>query len=111
MPTKKIGSLLVCCASFQHIQTQVQAQTALAVESPTTFVAYIDQQPHHIKCLLGNLHADDVDPEYWIQAISNGKVTIATDGSVAQKKVYLPWFFTWTTSPSVTKDYLMGMTL
>eukprot|EP00957_Ditylum_brightwellii_P199357 15195621-Ditylum_brightwellii.AAC.1 len=58
------------------------------METPTTFGEYIDQQPHHIKCLLGNLHTDDVDLEYWIQAISNGKVTIATDGSVAQKKGY-----------------------
>eukprot|EP00957_Ditylum_brightwellii_P171687 13070123-Ditylum_brightwellii.AAC.1 len=72
---------------------RAQAQTALAVESPTTFVAYIDQQPHRIKRLLGNLHADDVDPEYWIQAISNGKVAIATDGSVAQKKVYFAVVF------------------
>eukprot|EP00957_Ditylum_brightwellii_P126124 9614785-Ditylum_brightwellii.AAC.1 len=58
------------------------------MESPTTFGEYIDQQPHHIKHLLGNLHTDGVDPEYWIQAISDGNVTIATDGSVAQKKGY-----------------------
>ena len=56
-------------------------------------MAYIDQQPSHIKRLLGNLHADNVDPEYWIQAISNGIVTIATDGSVAQKKGYFAVVF------------------
>eukprot|EP00957_Ditylum_brightwellii_P094535 7199034-Ditylum_brightwellii.AAC.1 len=65
-----------------------QEQTAPAAESSISFVAYIDQQPYHIKRLLGNLHADNVDPEYWIQAISDEIVTVATDGSMAQKKGY-----------------------
>eukprot|EP00957_Ditylum_brightwellii_P018419 1385956-Ditylum_brightwellii.AAC.1 len=82
------GSLLVCQAHIQHIQVQAQEQTAPAVKSTTSFAAYINQQPNHIKRLLGNLHADNVDPEYWTQAISDGIVTKATDDSVAQKKGY-----------------------
>eukprot|EP00957_Ditylum_brightwellii_P121223 9244615-Ditylum_brightwellii.AAC.1 len=63
------------------------------MESPTNFGGYIDQQLLHIKRLLGSLHTDDVDLEYWIQAISDRKATIATDGSVAQKKGYFAVVF------------------
>eukprot|EP00957_Ditylum_brightwellii_P101505 7735252-Ditylum_brightwellii.AAC.1 len=51
-PAKTFGSLLVCRANLQHIHAQVQAQTAPAMESPTTFGEYFDQQPLHIKRLL-----------------------------------------------------------
>eukprot|EP00957_Ditylum_brightwellii_P097392 7417936-Ditylum_brightwellii.AAC.1 len=79
--------------SSRLLKNLEQEQTAPTVELPTSFAAYINQQPHHIKCLLGNLHADNVGPEYWIQAISDGIVIIAIDGSVAQKKGYFAVVF------------------
>jgi hypothetical protein len=89
----KFGSLLVCRAHIQRMQAQAQQQTALATTSLPSFAEYIGIQPPHIQRLLGNLHTDNINPDYWIQAITEGTVTIATDGSVAKRKGYFAVVF------------------
>eukprot|EP00957_Ditylum_brightwellii_P071546 5439548-Ditylum_brightwellii.AAC.1 len=66
----------------------VAAQIAAATMSQESFFGYIAQQPQHIKWLLGNLNAQNVDPNHWLTAINNVEVMIATDGSVAEQKGY-----------------------
>eukprot|EP00957_Ditylum_brightwellii_P172683 13145550-Ditylum_brightwellii.AAC.1 len=70
------------------MQETVAAQTAAAETSQESFLEYIAHQLQHIKWLLGALHAQNVDPNYWLTTTNNGKVTIATDGSVVEQKGY-----------------------
>eukprot|EP00957_Ditylum_brightwellii_P010025 756592-Ditylum_brightwellii.AAC.1 len=53
-----------------------------------TFEDYIAAQPEHVKQILGNLQATEVDAEYRIDALNKGLVTIATNGSVVDQKGY-----------------------
>eukprot|EP00957_Ditylum_brightwellii_P089684 6829649-Ditylum_brightwellii.AAC.1 len=79
------GSLLVCSAQINNTHLQVQARSDSASTSISTFQSFIAQQPKHVQRLLGTLKAEEVDPNYWINAITKGHVTIAMDGSVAHK--------------------------
>eukprot|EP00957_Ditylum_brightwellii_P107260 8184158-Ditylum_brightwellii.AAC.1 len=65
-----------------------------------TFAAFLVKQQHHLQQLLGNLCAEAVDVDYWINTINAGAVTIATDGSVAEKKGYFATVF-YTTERSI----------
>eukprot|EP00957_Ditylum_brightwellii_P094844 7223078-Ditylum_brightwellii.AAC.1 len=67
-----------------NIQQEVDGVSHLA----ESFSEYISLQPQHVQQLLGTLDASDVDFEYWIITLNNGRVTIATDNSVAQKTGY-----------------------
>eukprot|EP00957_Ditylum_brightwellii_P065527 4970613-Ditylum_brightwellii.AAC.1 len=87
------GSLMVCRALVHTCQEQIRLQTENAVESPNTFQDYIRNQPVHVRHLLGTLQAENVDPEYWVQALNEGQVTIATDGSVTHEKGYFVVMF------------------
>eukprot|EP00957_Ditylum_brightwellii_P051860 3932809-Ditylum_brightwellii.AAC.1 len=53
-----------------------------------TFKEYIGAQPDHMKQILGNVQAAEVNSECWIDTLNRGLVTIATDGSVANQKGY-----------------------
>eukprot|EP00957_Ditylum_brightwellii_P090784 6913323-Ditylum_brightwellii.AAC.1 len=70
------------------MQETVAAQTAAAATSQESFFGYIAHQAQLIKWLLGTLTAQNVDPNHWLTAINSGKVTTATDGSVAEQKGY-----------------------
>eukprot|EP00957_Ditylum_brightwellii_P176788 13466676-Ditylum_brightwellii.AAC.1 len=83
---QRFGSLLVCRVQINNIQLQVQTQSDNASTSISTFQFFIAQQPKHKHCLLGILKAEEVDSNYWINAITKGQITIVTDGSVAQRK-------------------------
>eukprot|EP00957_Ditylum_brightwellii_P176941 13478026-Ditylum_brightwellii.AAC.2 len=50
-----------------------------------SFQSHFDTVPSHIKGTLGNLKTQEVDVEYWLQALQENKVTIASDGSVKGK--------------------------
>eukprot|EP00957_Ditylum_brightwellii_P150993 11497553-Ditylum_brightwellii.AAC.1 len=50
-----------------------------------SFQLHFDTLPSHIKCTLGNLKTQEVDVEYWLQALQENKVTIASDDSVKEK--------------------------
>eukprot|EP00957_Ditylum_brightwellii_P027433 2074078-Ditylum_brightwellii.AAC.1 len=67
-----------------NIQQEVDSASHLAV----SFFECISLQPQHIWQLLGTLDASDVDVEYYISALNHDRVTIATEGSVAQKTGY-----------------------
>eukprot|EP00957_Ditylum_brightwellii_P203698 15335827-Ditylum_brightwellii.AAC.1 len=84
----KFGSLLVCRAPVAIVQQQVELDTNQVTNTYTTFHAYLTTQPHHVKHLLGTLLDNNIDTDYWIKALNDNKVTIATDGSVADKKGY-----------------------
>eukprot|EP00957_Ditylum_brightwellii_P070923 5389226-Ditylum_brightwellii.AAC.1 len=75
------------------MQFQVQAQSDNASTSTSTFQSFIAQQPKYAQRLLGTLKAEEVDPDYWINAITKGQITIATDRSVAQRKGYFAVVF------------------
>eukprot|EP00957_Ditylum_brightwellii_P157681 12001971-Ditylum_brightwellii.AAC.1 len=79
---------MVCRALVHTCQEQIHLQTENAAESLDTFQDYIRNQPGHVKCLLGTLQAENIDPAYWVQALNEGWATIATDDSVADKKGY-----------------------
>eukprot|EP00957_Ditylum_brightwellii_P014295 1076422-Ditylum_brightwellii.AAC.1 len=53
-----------------------------------SFDNFLSHQPSHIQQLLGNLDTAQVNVDYWIDALNRGIVTIATDGSVSNKKGY-----------------------
>eukprot|EP00957_Ditylum_brightwellii_P172747 13150895-Ditylum_brightwellii.AAC.1 len=57
------------------------------------FQEFIAQQPDYVKRLLGTLQAEQIDPSFWIQALNNDKVMIATNGSVAHMKGYFAVVF------------------
>eukprot|EP00957_Ditylum_brightwellii_P032147 2437621-Ditylum_brightwellii.AAC.1 len=50
-----------------------------------SFQLHFDTLPSHIKRTLGNLNTQAVDVEYWLQALQENKVTIASDGSIKEK--------------------------
>eukprot|EP00957_Ditylum_brightwellii_P081974 6233655-Ditylum_brightwellii.AAC.2 len=50
-----------------------------------SFQLHFDTFPSHIKCTLSNINTQAVDIEYWLQALQENKVTIASDGSVKEK--------------------------
>eukprot|EP00957_Ditylum_brightwellii_P177312 13506955-Ditylum_brightwellii.AAC.1 len=54
----------------------------------TSFSAYTATQPAHVQCLLRNLQTTEVNADYWISAINAGTITIATDGSVADRNSF-----------------------
>eukprot|EP00957_Ditylum_brightwellii_P211683 15366463-Ditylum_brightwellii.AAC.1 len=64
-----------------------------ASNSGSTFKDYLLLQPKHIWHLLGNLQAEDADTAYWIDALNNNTVTIATDRSVAENRGYFALIF------------------
>eukprot|EP00957_Ditylum_brightwellii_P101875 7764840-Ditylum_brightwellii.AAC.1 len=70
---------------FQQIN-QVENEISHASHSGSTFKDYLLYQPEHVWRLLGNLQAEDVDAAYWIDFLNDSKVTIATDGSVAENR-------------------------
>eukprot|EP00957_Ditylum_brightwellii_P103109 7858348-Ditylum_brightwellii.AAC.1 len=51
-----------------------------------SYQSQFDTLPSHIKHTLGNLKTQDVDAEYWLQALQENEVTIASDGSVKRKR-------------------------
>eukprot|EP00957_Ditylum_brightwellii_P005541 424915-Ditylum_brightwellii.AAC.1 len=53
-----------------------------------SFDNFLSHQPSHVQQLLGNLDTAQVSVDYWIDALNRGIVTIATDGSVLNKKGY-----------------------
>eukprot|EP00957_Ditylum_brightwellii_P099552 7583448-Ditylum_brightwellii.AAC.1 len=53
------GSLMVCRAQINHMQSQVQAQSDNASTSISTFQSSIAQQPEHVQRLLGKLKAEE----------------------------------------------------
>eukprot|EP00957_Ditylum_brightwellii_P022814 1721008-Ditylum_brightwellii.AAC.1 len=64
-----------------------------ATQALSSFSEYLDKQQQHTKQLLGTLLVQDIDPKYWTQALNDGKVTVATDESVAEKKGYFAIIF------------------
>eukprot|EP00957_Ditylum_brightwellii_P134967 10290735-Ditylum_brightwellii.AAC.2 len=89
MDSQKFGYISAPLDALQtHIQQEVNRDSHLA----ESFSEYISSQPHHVWQLLGTLDASDVDVEYWIRALNNDRVTIVTDGSVAQKTGYFANF-------------------
>eukprot|EP00957_Ditylum_brightwellii_P058799 4457711-Ditylum_brightwellii.AAC.1 len=53
-----------------------------------SFGNFLSHQPSHVQQLLGNLDTAQVNVDYWINALNRGIVTIATDGSILNKKGY-----------------------
>eukprot|EP00957_Ditylum_brightwellii_P046824 3553875-Ditylum_brightwellii.AAC.1 len=60
-------------AQINNIQPQVQTQSDNASTSITTFQSFLEQQPEYVQRLLGTLKAEEVGPDYWINAISDGQ--------------------------------------
>eukprot|EP00957_Ditylum_brightwellii_P014265 1073945-Ditylum_brightwellii.AAC.1 len=52
---------------------------------PQSYQSHFDTLPSHIKRTLGNLKTQEVDVEYWLQALQENSVNIASDGSVIGK--------------------------
>eukprot|EP00957_Ditylum_brightwellii_P038863 2937526-Ditylum_brightwellii.AAC.1 len=75
------------------LQDQIRAQTKQAASSQGTFQEFIVMQPDSIKWLLGTLHAEQIDPFFWIQALNDDKVMIVTDGSETHRKGYFALVF------------------
>eukprot|EP00957_Ditylum_brightwellii_P024813 1875125-Ditylum_brightwellii.AAC.1 len=50
-----------------------------------SYQSHFETLPSHIKRTLGNLKIQEVDVEYWLQALQENKVKIAYDGSVIGK--------------------------
>eukprot|EP00957_Ditylum_brightwellii_P145910 11111071-Ditylum_brightwellii.AAC.1 len=84
---QKFGSTVYCKAPLPHAVTLHDGLMATNVGTQT-FAAFLVKQLHHVQQLLGNLRVEDVDVDYWINAINAGAVMIAKDGSVADKKRY-----------------------
>eukprot|EP00957_Ditylum_brightwellii_P039865 3018007-Ditylum_brightwellii.AAC.1 len=59
-----------------------------AAHTQETFMEYLRKQLEHIKCMLGNLYTSKVDTDYWIKSLNSGRVTIGTDGLVADRSGY-----------------------
>eukprot|EP00957_Ditylum_brightwellii_P185131 14098231-Ditylum_brightwellii.AAC.1 len=78
----KFVSTLHC--RTQLYQTPVEHQQIHNTTS-ASFSEYIATQPAHVQRLLGNLQTTEVNADYWISAINDGTITIATDGSVADR--------------------------
>eukprot|EP00957_Ditylum_brightwellii_P126698 9657167-Ditylum_brightwellii.AAC.1 len=53
-----------------------------------SFDNFLSHQSSYVQRLLGNLDTAQVNMDYWIDALNRGIVTIATDGSVLNKKGY-----------------------
>eukprot|EP00957_Ditylum_brightwellii_P026867 2031263-Ditylum_brightwellii.AAC.1 len=51
-----------------------------------SYQLHFNTLPSHIKRTLGNLKTQEVDVDYWLQALQENKVTIASDGSVIRKR-------------------------
>eukprot|EP00957_Ditylum_brightwellii_P062317 4728588-Ditylum_brightwellii.AAC.1 len=54
----------------------------------SSFDNFLLHQPSHVQRLLGILDTAQVNVDYWIDALNRGIVTIATDGSISNKKGY-----------------------
>eukprot|EP00957_Ditylum_brightwellii_P072193 5487909-Ditylum_brightwellii.AAC.1 len=70
------------------MQQQASQDTQNEALLTTPFMDYLGSQPTHVKCILRNLMEQDTNPDYQLQALNEGKVMIATDGLVAEKKGY-----------------------
>eukprot|EP00957_Ditylum_brightwellii_P062672 4757048-Ditylum_brightwellii.AAC.1 len=50
--------------------------------STMSFGEHISTHPNYSKRILGNLHQQDVDAGYWLEAINNNNVMAVSDGSM-----------------------------
>eukprot|EP00957_Ditylum_brightwellii_P051565 3910671-Ditylum_brightwellii.AAC.1 len=71
---RKFGSPL---AIAEQLNTNISANDI----NTRLFESFLRELPAHVKQLLGNLQADNVNVGYWIDAINSGLATIAIDGS------------------------------
>eukprot|EP00957_Ditylum_brightwellii_P083678 6360773-Ditylum_brightwellii.AAC.1 len=77
---QKFGSTIYCKAPLQHAVSLQEGLTTIS-DDTQTFDTFLAQQPQHVQRLLGNLCAEDMDVDYWTDAINSGEAMIATDGS------------------------------
>eukprot|EP00957_Ditylum_brightwellii_P044135 3349094-Ditylum_brightwellii.AAC.1 len=89
----KFDSTVYCSALLTMLQETTQDKITQSAQMQKYFFAHIKKQPAHIKQLLGTLHASEVNVDYWIDALNNGSVTIATDVSAADQKEYFATVF------------------
>eukprot|EP00957_Ditylum_brightwellii_P005395 411557-Ditylum_brightwellii.AAC.1 len=82
------GVMQYCKAPLTLLQAEIEQEIETAAYSASTFAEFISAQPAHIRHILGTLDTDNINVDYWIRAINDGKVTIAIDGSMAQQKGY-----------------------
>eukprot|EP00957_Ditylum_brightwellii_P145989 11117013-Ditylum_brightwellii.AAC.3 len=85
---KKFGQLWYCKDPLAQLQQQLENEAEEASQTDSTLKEYVKQQPGHAQRLLGTLKADEIDTTYWIDAINDNKVTITTNGSVAENRGY-----------------------
>eukprot|EP00957_Ditylum_brightwellii_P119839 9144002-Ditylum_brightwellii.AAC.1 len=83
---KKLGSTIYCRGLLTVAQEAVVTDMLEGTHTNGTFEDYIAVQLDHVKRILGNLQAAEIDAEYWIDALNKGLETIAMDGSVANWK-------------------------
>eukprot|EP00957_Ditylum_brightwellii_P046261 3510357-Ditylum_brightwellii.AAC.2 len=85
---QKFGTTILCKGPLAAAEDTAHSDIAEATNSHGSFNNFLAHQPAHVRCLLDNLDAAQVNVEYWIDALNRGLVTIATDGSILNKKGY-----------------------
>eukprot|EP00957_Ditylum_brightwellii_P010104 763619-Ditylum_brightwellii.AAC.1 len=80
----KVGPFLSSNAAADYVINH----PSLSETCPSAFTDYIQILPEHVKQFLGNLHYQQIDVDYWISALQQGQVHIATDSSIADRKGY-----------------------
>eukprot|EP00957_Ditylum_brightwellii_P199760 15228305-Ditylum_brightwellii.AAC.1 len=67
---RKFGSTIYCKAPLA-LAEQLNTNIATNKSNTQPFETFLSKLPAHIKQLLGNLQAEDVDVGYWIEAINS----------------------------------------
>eukprot|EP00957_Ditylum_brightwellii_P067456 5120306-Ditylum_brightwellii.AAC.1 len=85
---RTIAYCLGPCLSSSAATASIPSRTNATRQDPTAFISYLHTLPEHVQHFLGNLHHQQVNADYWITALQQGEVHIATNGLVAGKKGY-----------------------
>eukprot|EP00957_Ditylum_brightwellii_P090566 6897145-Ditylum_brightwellii.AAC.1 len=84
---RKFGSTIYCRSPLARAD-QLNTTIVTTKSNPQTFETFLRGLPAHVRQLLGNLKTEEVNVGYWIEVINTGIVTIATNGSVADRRGY-----------------------
>eukprot|EP00957_Ditylum_brightwellii_P054682 4143045-Ditylum_brightwellii.AAC.1 len=85
---QKFRTTILCKGLLTAAEDTACSDLLEATNSYGSFDNFFSHQPRHEQHLLGNLDTAQVNVEYWIDTLNRGIVTIATDGSVLNKKGY-----------------------
>eukprot|EP00957_Ditylum_brightwellii_P204892 15341255-Ditylum_brightwellii.AAC.1 len=77
-PVKLVRETLICT----HLIDSFLLDTPDICQDLTTFHSYLESLDPCLQQVLGNIHNQEIDVDYWVTALQSGIVETASDGSV-----------------------------